>query len=83
MTRNYLMTNFKNGQDYYNYHRPHGGLQGQTPYERLKEKTNLTTTTNPDTIVKDERQKQIFSIQNHKTKRRNGFPTIHWNWNFV
>jgi transposase InsO family protein len=22
-------------EDYYNYHRPHGGLDGQTPYERL------------------------------------------------
>ena len=26
-------------EDYYNYHRPHGALQGQTPYERLIEKT--------------------------------------------
>jgi transposase InsO family protein len=26
-------------QDYYNYHRPHGGLNGQTPYERLRQKT--------------------------------------------
>lgn len=26
-------------EDYYNYHRPHGGLNGQTPYERLKQKT--------------------------------------------
>jgi hypothetical protein len=25
-------------EDYYNYHRPHGGLGGQTPYERLKQK---------------------------------------------
>lgn len=40
-------------EDYYNYHRPHGGLEGQTPYERLKEKTN---TTNQDTDVKDVRQ---------------------------
>ena len=26
-------------EDYYNYHRPHGGLDGQTPYERLLAKT--------------------------------------------
>ena len=26
-------------EDYYNYHRPHGGLGGQTPYERLSQKT--------------------------------------------
>jgi transposase InsO family protein len=26
-------------EDYYNYDRPHGGLDGQTPYERLKQKT--------------------------------------------
>ena len=26
-------------EDYYNYHRPHGALQGQTPYERLIEKS--------------------------------------------
>jgi transposase InsO family protein len=26
-------------EDYYNYHRPHGGLSGQTPYERLRQKT--------------------------------------------
>jgi transposase InsO family protein len=24
---------------YYNYERPHGGLGGQTPYERLRQKT--------------------------------------------
>ena len=22
-------------EDYYNYHRPHGALEGQTPFERL------------------------------------------------
>ena len=26
-------------EDYYNYHQPHGGLGGQTPYERLLQKT--------------------------------------------
>jgi transposase InsO family protein len=26
-------------EDYYNLHRPHGALSGQTPYERLKLKT--------------------------------------------
>jgi transposase InsO family protein len=26
-------------EDYYNYHHPHGALAGQTPYERLLEKT--------------------------------------------
>jgi transposase InsO family protein len=25
-------------EDYYNYHRPHGALGGQTPYERLRQK---------------------------------------------
>jgi transposase InsO family protein len=27
-------------EDYYNYHRPHGALGGQTPYERLMAKAN-------------------------------------------
>jgi transposase InsO family protein len=26
-------------ETFYNYHRPHGGLGGQTPYERLKQRT--------------------------------------------
>ena len=26
-------------EDYYNYHRPHGALDGQTPYERFLAKT--------------------------------------------
>jgi transposase InsO family protein len=38
-------------QDFYNYHRPHGALGGQTPYERLRQKTTATT---PD--VNDLRQ---------------------------
>lgn len=28
-------------EDYYNFHRPHGSLDGQTPYERLKQKQTL------------------------------------------
>jgi len=27
--------NLQEWEDYYNYHRPHGALDGQTPYERL------------------------------------------------
>ena len=30
-------------EDYYNYHRPHGALDGQTPYERLMAKTRAGT----------------------------------------
>jgi transposase InsO family protein len=26
-------------EDFYNFHRPHGGLDGQTPYERLRQRT--------------------------------------------
>ena len=29
-------------EDYYNFNRPHGALNGQTPYERLLEKTRAT-----------------------------------------
>jgi hypothetical protein len=29
----------REGEDCYPYHRPHGGLGGQTPYERLRQKT--------------------------------------------
>ena len=42
------------GEDYYNYHRPHGGLAGQTPYERLRQ---ITATP----AVTDERQSHTFS----------------------
>ncbi len=33
----------KEWEDYYNFHRPHGGLAGQTPYERLLQKTQAHT----------------------------------------
>jgi transposase InsO family protein len=29
-------------EEYYNYHRPHGALDGQTPYERLMAKTTAS-----------------------------------------
>ena len=29
-------------EDFYNFHRPHGGLDGQTPYERLRQKTTTS-----------------------------------------
>ena len=29
-------------EDFYNFDRPHGGLDGQTPYERLRQKTTRT-----------------------------------------
>jgi transposase InsO family protein len=32
-------------EDYYNYQRPHGGLDGQTPYERLMQKTKTQVVT--------------------------------------
>ncbi|WP_211283580.1 integrase core domain-containing protein, partial [Mycobacterium triplex] len=35
----------KEWEDYYNYHRPHGGLHGQTPYERLLQKTQAQPVT--------------------------------------
>jgi transposase InsO family protein len=29
-------------EDFYNFHRPHGGLGGQTPYERLRQRSGIT-----------------------------------------
>jgi transposase InsO family protein len=31
--------NLQEWENFYNFHRPHGGLGGQTPYERLRQKT--------------------------------------------
>ena len=43
-------------EDYYNFDRPHGGLGGQTPYERLLQKTNKRgpTVTEPRQLHKCE-----------------------------
>src|SRR5207245_4027641 len=35
-------TKLQEWEDYYNFQRPHGALGGQTPYERLRSKTNDT-----------------------------------------
>jgi transposase InsO family protein len=37
-------------ENFYNYHRPHGGLGGQTPYERLKQRTQTRGTPEPPGI---------------------------------
>jgi hypothetical protein len=34
-------------EDYYNYHRPHGALDGQTPYERLMAKSTASLSPKP------------------------------------
>ncbi|MFD2414843.1 IS481 family transposase [Amycolatopsis pigmentata] len=39
---NIFNARLKEWQDYYNYDRPHGGLDGQTPCERLRQKTQAT-----------------------------------------
>ena len=31
-------------EDFYNYHRPHGSLGGQTPYERLRQRVGSSVT---------------------------------------
>lgn len=30
------MSDSINGENFYNYHRPHGAHEGKTPYEKLK-----------------------------------------------
>lgn len=39
---NIVNARLKDWQDYYNFDRPHGSLDGQTPYERLRQKTQAT-----------------------------------------
>jgi len=36
-----LKEKLEEGQNFYNYHRPHSALAGKTPYEVLREKLNL------------------------------------------
>ena len=36
-------------EDFYNFNRPHGGLDGQTPYERLRQKTTTMPDSQQDT----------------------------------
>ena len=45
----------KEWEDFYNYHRPHGALGGQTPYERLKQRRRPR--------VSEERQLYIDSVE--------------------
>lgn len=40
-----LQAKLSHWENFYNFYRPHGGLQGKTPYEVLKKKLNLKTTT--------------------------------------
>jgi transposase InsO family protein len=47
-------------ETFYNYHRPHGGLQGQTPYERLRQKTTQGVT----------RQSQSHKLHNSVLKNQ-------------
>jgi transposase InsO family protein len=42
---NVFNTKLQEWENFYNFDRPHGALNGQTPYERLKQKTTKPTTT--------------------------------------
>jgi transposase InsO family protein len=35
-------------EDFYNFNRTHGGLNGQTPYERLRQKTTTMPNSHQD-----------------------------------
>jgi transposase InsO family protein len=43
----WLNDKLREWEDYYNYHRPHGALGGQTPYERLLAKTRAEALPKP------------------------------------
>ena len=43
-TTNLFRDRLQGCEDFYRFHCPHGGLSGQTPYERLRQK--LTTPSN-------------------------------------
>ncbi len=38
-------------EHFYNFERPHGGLAGQTPYERLRERTQAPAVSVSRTVV--------------------------------
>ena len=42
-------TKVREWEHFYNFHRPHAALGGQTPYERLRQKTGLSVSA--DTVV--------------------------------
>ncbi len=55
-------------EDYYNYDRPHGGLGGQTPYERLRQKTK-----GPEKRSSSVLHGGGSGIRTHGALRHNGF----------
>lgn len=60
-------------EDYYNFERPHGGLDGQTPYERLKQKTRQPSCQPPTSAAQlaiTEQQAQRLPSHPSKTTRR-------------
>jgi Integrase core domain len=59
-------------EDYYNYHRPHGALDGQTPYERLRQKTHPAVADLPQrtaSLTLEDSQKLFLSLGNWDSTR--------------